>query len=162
MRITQRKHTTVWSNRSLRIGSCVVCLLFSAVLAGCQLGATPTPEVILYVRPTPKPTRTIEQMVEDATTLAASSPDFLASQHLAKGAQCQSCHDPFPPTKPPASEPCLVCHGGSDERLAALRTTPATKWHEMHLDIITCADCHYGHEKFEVKCLICHPSCTLH
>ena len=148
-----RKQSSVWFRYSLRAAWCLAFLLLLASLAACQLGtSTPTPDPNPYVRPTPKPTRTIEELVADATTLVQASPTFLASEHLSRGAQCQSCHTPFPPTGSPAAETCLSCHGSSQEKLTALRYSKETKWHEMHLDIIGCADCHYGHEKFEVKC----------
>ncbi len=138
---------------------CLLCLL---LLLGCS-GAetpTPTPGYFLTFTPTPQPTKTAEQAAEQVKQMMASSPEFVASQHIARGSECAVCHDPFPPTASPKESTCLACHGGSEAKLAAF--DDQYKYHTVHLGVIACADCHTAHGPYEVKCLICHPACTLH
>jgi fumarate reductase flavoprotein subunit len=83
-----------------------------------------------------------------------SNPSFLASQHLAKGLQCESCHHRLPPVGTPRKEICLACHGGSYAKLAALTQTKMNP-HQSHVGEMPCQFCHYGHQPFDSQCSKC-------
>ncbi len=145
-----------------RLLTLLACVLSLVVLFGCSGESTPTPApgYFLTFTPTAEPTKTAEEAAERVKQMMESSPSFVASQHVARGTECTGCHDPFPPTGTPKESICLACHGGSEAKLAAF--DEQYKYHTVHLGKIACADCHTAHGPYEVKCLICHPACTLH
>jgi hypothetical protein len=159
----------------------VPCL---AILVACQNGtaliptrelettpaSTPTlkiyapsgvsPSGITYASPKPIP-----RTVEEVKKIVEKTPSFLASKHYAEGVQCQSCHNPFPPTTAPTNKACLACHAETYARLVK-DTTKISNPHNSHLGEIPCWDCHRGHEPFKPTCLQCHTDavdcCTIH
>jgi hypothetical protein len=111
------------------------------------LGATPTIKVYAAATPTPVTIDAIAQITKD-------NPSFLASQHLARGLQCQTCHSADPMAQDEETKICLSCHGGSYDAVAAL--TPGTmNPHRSHRGQLPCAFCHFGHKPFVSQCSQC-------
>ncbi len=137
------------------IGAGAAVFIALGAIAACQGAPKATPTAYatptLPPTPTPKPTRSVAEVQS-----AWQSQPYLASTHLKKGLQCQTCHNPFPPNGAPESKTCLTCHGGSYAAVAALvKSNPNP--HQSHLGEIACAECHRGHESFALKCSGCHP-----
>jgi hypothetical protein len=145
----------------MRTATVILSGLALFILASCTNGARPTPTQTpqaapavtvafrIYAAPTATP-----MTVEQARQIVQNNPSFLASQHLALGLSCESCHHPFPPTTGPSNSTCLACHGGSYDAVAAL-TPGAMNPHHSHLGALPCGFCHYGHQPFESQCSQC-------
>ncbi len=98
---------------------------------------------------TPKPTKTIEQIVQ-----GWSNTRYLDYAHLSRGMTCQTCHQTATPNAHPSMQTCIDCHPDTVPAIGAKRrgSTP----HNAHLGFLNCFQCHHGHEPFQLFCNRCH------
>ena len=97
-----------------------------------------------------------------AFALAQKSPsegqNMLADRHVAEhGTSCADCHGEENPSKNPATEKCLDCHG-TYEDLGKLTANPDEEMnpHANHYGPVPCQDCHKSHAKPVLFCDDCH------
>lgn len=79
-----------------------------------------------------------------------------AERHIARGAQCTSCHGTSGDmTRPVRQAACLTCHGSYEavaKRTAKVKPNP----HDNHYGFRDCSSCHLGHKPGTVTCNQCH------
>lgn len=79
----------------------------------------------------------------------------LADRYVARGLQCQSCHDTTPPKADVKSAKCETGRGSMAkvaEKTADLDINP----HDSHIEGAQCLECHQRHKKPQLLCDQCH------
>lgn len=81
---------------------------------------------------------------------------FLADRHANQGVKCESCHNNTGKPESPSKGQCLMCHGGSYEKLAEQTDKLDINPHASHLGKEECVKCHRGHKPPTLVCARCH------
>ena len=91
-----------------------------------------------------------------AAGAACAQDKTTAERHLARGAQCTSCHGTSGDyTRAVRKEACLTCHG-SYEGVAARTAKVKPNPHDNHYGFSDCSTCHHGHTASTLTCSGCH------
>ena len=70
---------------------------------------------------------------------------------------CADCHDPFPPSNPPANDVCISCHGETEEGFTELTSRFDPDPHDWHYgEGYPCYGCHMNYGPYKEPCALCH------
>lgn len=80
---------------------------------------------------------------------------MLADRHVQRGIKCEKCHAQGMKNLV-TQQDCLICHGGSYEKLAEKTADSDINPHATHMGEVACTDCHQGHKAPRLVCDQCH------
>ncbi len=93
------------------------------------------------------------------TARAAQEPycTYLADRHVARGINCDTCHDASLKLKTIGGRDiCVSCHGDFEQMKVKTAGRYAKNPHAPHEQGVTCTSCHKGHKAPENNCAKCH------
>lgn len=92
-----------------------------------------------------------------SASVGAAETKYLADRHIARGLQCDACHEKDMKIKMNGDlEACTSCHG---DYVAMIKRTDGryeTNPHAQHEGLLPCIECHKGHKEGVNYCGGCH------
>jgi hypothetical protein len=80
----------------------------------------------------------------------------LLQKHLAKGLNCNGCHQENPPATPVKINQCLTCHGTYGQLADKTEGKGEANPHGSHQGDLACDSCHHVHKPSVNYCSQCH------
>ncbi len=91
-------------------------------------------------------------------TVHAAENHYLADRHIARGMQCNSCHEADGKTLRAAGDldVCASCHGDYTKMIEKTEGRYTVNPHAQHEGALPCSECHKGHKPGVNYCGQCH------
>lgn len=87
----------------------------------------------------------------------ADGTKYLGDRHVARGMQCETCHEKDLKIKMNGElEVCTSCHGDYAAMIKKTEGRHETNPHAQHEGLLPCTECHKGHKEGVNYCGGCH------